>query len=109
MIALWARWRRDLLFTLAGVVVTAAVLVPVGWSQVRAVRQRAEVAEGAKRQQALLAAEEADRAKALEVRELERKLEPLRAEWENWWRAREVRIRPLKPQASEVAPPPHQP
>jgi hypothetical protein len=41
----WPSWRRDLLFALAGAVVAAGVLVPVGWSRVRAERQRAEAAE----------------------------------------------------------------
>jgi uncharacterized membrane protein len=45
MNARWASWRRDLLFALAGALVASAVLVPVGWSQLRAERQRAEAAE----------------------------------------------------------------
>jgi hypothetical protein len=49
MNACWQRWRRDLLFALAGVIVASAVLIPVGWSQVRAERQRAEAAEEAAR------------------------------------------------------------
>ena len=45
MNARWESWRRDLLFALAGAVVASAVLMPVGWSHVRAERQRAEAAE----------------------------------------------------------------
>jgi hypothetical protein len=45
MSARWSSWRRDLLFALAGALVASAVLVPVGWWQVRAERQRAEAAE----------------------------------------------------------------
>jgi hypothetical protein len=71
MNARWQRWRRDLLFALAGVVVVSAVLVPVGWSRVRAERQRAEAAEEeAAKQRAIaeeqtrLARQEAERKKA---------------------------------------------
>lgn len=45
MNARWASWRRDLLFALAGALVASTVLVPVGWSQLRAERERAETAE----------------------------------------------------------------
>jgi hypothetical protein len=45
MIPCCGRWRRDLLAALGGVLVASAVLVPVGWSHVRAERQRAEAAE----------------------------------------------------------------
>jgi hypothetical protein len=41
----WASWRRDLLFALAGMLVASAVLVPVGWWQVCAERERTRAAE----------------------------------------------------------------
>ena len=64
MSARWQSWRRDLLFALAGALVASAVLVPVGWTQIRAERRRAEVAEEAAQ------AERAARVEAVLLRDL---------------------------------------
>ena len=65
----WPSWRRDLLFAVLGAVLSAAVLVPVGWSRLRAEQERAEAYErGLKAAEAeAKAAEDRARQQAMEV------------------------------------------
>jgi hypothetical protein len=104
------RWQRDLLCALGGVIVASAVLVPVGWHQVRAERERAAEAE---RQQAQ-AAEQARTAEQEAIRTKEA-LEAARAAEERAQRlayaaalARAHEVWEQSNKTLEIAPPPRE-
>ena len=55
----WTTWRRDLLIGLAASLLTASVLVPIGWAAVRGQHDEAEAARKSAREAALLAEQKA--------------------------------------------------
>ena len=41
----WATWSRDVLLVASGMIISAAVMLPLGWLELQAARQRAQSAE----------------------------------------------------------------